>query len=99
MRSGSSSRDRTSGGSSFLRSSADNQNGPRAESSSSNSSASGSLGGAFGSAGLEPGLVQFGFDPLALGVVQLPVVDADLREIAAEPGTAPGARSAQMSGP
>ena len=73
------SRDRTSGGSSFARSSADTQKGPRGESNSSYNSARGSLGGAL-AAGFEPGVVQFGLDHAALGVVQLPVVDADLRE-------------------
>ena len=94
-----SSRDRSSAGSIACPLVRGSQNGPRAESSSSYSSASGSLGGVFGSAGSNQRGAQFGFDLPALGFVELPVVDADLRELAAEPRAAAGARPTQIAAP
>ena len=90
-----SSRDRSSAGSIAFRSSAGSQNGPRAESSSSFSSVSGSIWAGLGATGSSQ-TAQFVLHELAFGVGQFAVVNAELGELAVEARAAAGAWPAEM---
>ena len=72
------------------------QNGPRGESNSAYSSASGSRAGFFGSSGWNHVVAQFGFHLVAFGLGQRPVVDAKFRDVAVEPRAAAGPRPADL---
>ena len=86
-----SSRDRSSGGAASSARPPGARTGPGPRAVRRTSSASGSRRRLLRIGGLEPRVAQFGFDQAALGLVQLPVVDADLRDVAA--GTAGCRRS------
>ena len=62
------------------------------------SSVSGSIGRARWRGGVEPGRAQLGFDELALGFVELAVVNANLGELSLEARAAAGAGPTQSQG-